>query len=37
MVFVVMNNGFSNIIVSMSFWKNDAATCRLRLVIELAN
>ncbi len=37
MVFVVMNNGFWNIIVSMSFSKNDAAACRLRFVTALAN
>ena len=37
MVFVVMNSGFWNVIVSMSFSKNDAAACRLRLVSALAN
>ena len=37
MVLVVMNNGFWNISVSMSFWKNDAEACRLTLVSALAN
>jgi hypothetical protein len=37
MVFVVMNNGFWNISVSMRFSKNDAPPCRLKAVTALPN
>jgi len=32
-----MNNGFWNVSESISFWKNDAAACRLTFVYALAN